>query len=298
MNNPMDYQLKKSEYIKLINEKLYSYIVKNGDEYDIVKEAMLYSLSAGGKRIRPMLTLEFCLASGGNIESALPFACAVEMIHCYSLIHDDLPCMDDDDMRRGKPSCHKKFGYANALLAGDALLTKAFHLIADGLNHGVSAEACLKASSILSQCAGIDGMVGGQVIDLQNEEKTPSEEILFKTDLLKTSALIAAACTLGVCAANGNETALQKAKEYALSLGVSFQIQDDVLDVIGTEEELGKPIGSDEQNQKTTYVTLLGLDGAKELALKKANEAIETLGFFKENGFLTAFTKEMLNRKN
>lgn len=292
-----DFLSKQEEYIKLINNRLYSYISTDDMQYDIVKEAMLYSLSAGGKRIRPVLTLEFCTANGGDINKALPFACAVEMIHCYSLIHDDLPCMDDDDMRRGKPSCHKQFGEANALLAGDGLLTLAFHTIATAHEYcGTSQLACLNAVKALSHLAGVDGMVGGQVMDLTYEGKKIDEKTLYLTCKLKTSALIVAAIELGMAAANATESDIIPAVYFGEELGLAFQIIDDILDVQGDEKTLGKPIGSDAENEKTTFVSLYGIDGAKKLAAEHTKKALDYIENSNSSDFLRELTRSLLVR--
>lgn len=290
---------KQDNYIKLINEKLYDYIKTGNSRYDVVKEAMLYSLSAGGKRLRPILTLEFCAANGGDISKALPFACAVEMIHCYSLIHDDLPCMDDDDMRRGKPSCHKQFGEANALLAGDALLTLAFNVISNAsITEKTDTVACLNAVKELSYYSGVDGMIGGQVMDLADEGKEISEANLYKTYKLKTSALICLAIRLGLIAAGVKDEDMKNATSYGNELGLAFQIIDDILDVISDEATLGKPIGSDKGNEKTTFVSLCGLDGAKELAKKHTDNANAFLAQINNSEFLKELTDLMLVRIN
>lgn len=285
--------------IKLINEKLYSYVDAKDTPYDVVKQAMLYSLSAGGKRIRPMLTLEFCRASGGDINKALPLACAVEMIHCYSLIHDDLPCMDDDDMRRGKPSCHKKFGEANALLAGDSLLTLSFNTIANANTiDGTDLKACLLAVKALSGYAGVDGMVGGQVMDLINENKIGEidKDTLYKTYSLKTSALICSAIELGMLSANASKEDINNAVLFGHELGIAFQIIDDILDVTSDEKTLGKPIGSDALNEKNTFVSLYTLEGAKKLATQHTQKALKYLKKTKHSSFLIKLTNSLLTR--
>lgn len=277
-------------------------------EYAVVKEAMRYSMEAGGKRVRPLLVLEFArlagLAAGASLpeEKAMPFACAVECIHTYSLIHDDLPCMDDDALRRGRPSCHIAFGEANALLAGDALLTYAFELIGRGGElSGLSAEASTRACRILARFAGVDGMVGGQVMDLQNEGRSIGADVLRNTVLGKTSALLSAACALGVAAADGSREWEAAAVRYGELLGLAFQTVDDILDVTGSEAALGKPIGSDSQNEKVTAVTLLGLEGAQESAARLTAEALEALdGLFGlpplETELLREWTRFLLTR--
>lgn len=261
----------------MINEALEKYLPESDD---IVSEAMKYSVRNGGKRIRPMLTLEFCRACGADPEKALPFACAVEMIHTYSLIHDDLPCMDDDDFRRGKPSCHIAFGEANALLAGDALLTLAFET---AVKADVAAENVVRAVKELSYSAGILGMVGGQVLDLQNENKALTLAELEQIHNLKTGELIRVACVLGCVAAGADEEKIKSAEAYARGIGLTFQIVDDILDVTSDAETLGKPIGSDAENKKTTYVSLLGIEKSKEVAAELTQKAKEALAVYEEN---------------
>lgn len=288
-----------NEYVEIINKYLETAMPECDFGEDIVHNAMRYSLSIGGKRIRPVLVLEFCRVCGGDIEKALPFAAAIEMIHTYSLIHDDLPCMDDDDMRRGMPSCHKKYGEEYALLAGDALLTRAFGLIAESLIAKETPEVAVKAIAELSLLAGSNGMIGGQVVDLKNEDKPCTLEVLQTMDSLKTGALIRCAAVLGVLAAKGNDNQLEGAKGYADNLGHAFQIVDDILDVIGDEKELGKPIGSDAQSNKSTYVSILGIDKSKEYADEYTNKAISSLDIFgEESDFLKKLALSLISRKN
>lgn len=248
----------------------------NTDMNSVVAEAMRYSAEGGGKRIRPVLTLEFSRICGGNNSAALDFGCAVEMIHTYSLIHDDLPCMDDDNMRRGKPSCHIAFGEDNALLAGDALLTKAFGVLTDVT--GLPAENIVKAVRVLSNFAGIDGMVGGQVLDLQYENTSPAVDDINKMYSLKTCALLKASAVLGcLTSENCSDSDISAACEYGENIGLAFQIVDDILDIIGDSEKLGKPIGSDNKNDKSTLVSFYGIDKAKELADELTQKAISAL---------------------
>ena len=284
----------KNEWLEQIESALKEAAAVPDMPYKQTAEAMAYSLEAGGKRLRPMLALEFCRLAGGEPEKAMPFACAVEMIHTYSLIHDDLPCMDNDDMRRGKPSCHKAFGEATALLAGDALLTKAFEMLSKA---ELPPERIVKAAAILSRCAGIDGMIGGQAVDLLNEAQAPDFDILELTYRLKTAALLQAACLLGTAAA-GNDQMTDKAREYGLNLGLAFQIVDDILDVTGDSALLGKPVGSDAENGKTTFVTLCGLEKARELAEKYSRGAVEVLAQIPGSEDLSRLTEQLLLRKH
>ena len=259
-------------------------------------QAMKYSLLSGGKRIRPILLLEFYALCGGMGGSALNFAAALEMIHTYSLIHDDLPCMDNDDMRRGRPSCHKAFGEDTALLAGDALLTLAFKTAAE--TDGIPADRVLKAIAVLAENTGISGMVGGQVEDLAFEKSGATIEQLRGMYLKKTSCLLSAAAVCGSILAGADDEELKYAAEYAEKLGLAFQIIDDILDCTSDEKTLGKPIGSDEKNGKTTYVTLLGIDGAKAEAERLSNEALTALCKIKgDNAALRELTADLLDRK-
>lgn len=286
-----------SEYVEIINKALSDrlYDVKEGQ---LVVDAMRYAVENGGKRIRPVLTLEFCRVCGGEIENALNFACALEMIHTYSLIHDDLPCMDNDDYRRGKPSCHKQFGEEYALLAGDGLLTLAFETaLADG--NSVSAENKVKASRLLARLAGVAGMVGGQVLDLQSEGTEASLEKLSGIDELKTGALIKAACLLGCYAADKTDAdTLAKAETYAECVGHAFQIVDDILDVTSDSETLGKPVGSDVKNDKITYVSLMGVENAQAEVDRLTEKAVgELVGFDENTDFLKELAYNLAHRK-
>ena len=259
-------------------------------------QAMKYSLLSGGKRIRPILLLEFYALCGGKGDNALNFAAALEMIHTYSLIHDDLPCMDNDDTRRGRPSCHKAFGEDTALLAGDALLTLAFKTAAE--TDGIPADRVLKAIAVLAEIAGISGMVGGLVEDLAFEKSGATIEQLRGMYLKKTSCLLSAGAVCGSILAGADEEELKYAAEYAEKLGLAFQIIDDILDCTSDEKTLGKPIGSDEKNGKTTYVTLLGIDGAKAEAERLSNEALTALCKIKgDNAALRELTADLLDRK-
>ena len=267
-------------------------------EMKTVTDSVRYSLTAGGKRIRPFLVFCFCNLCGGKEEDAVPLACAIEMVHTYSLIHDDLPCMDNDDYRRGKPINHKVFGEATAVLAGDALLTEAFSVI---VNSTLSDNSKVCAVRVLSEKAGLLGMIGGQEIDLSSEGKQISLETLYTLQRKKTGMLIEAACLLGCNSANvDDKNILRHASDFAHSFGLAFQITDDILDITGTTEELGKNVGSDEKENKCTFVSHLGLDGAKAEAKKHADRAIEILesafGIGKEH-ILSELCDYLLKRK-
>lgn len=270
-----------------------------GELYAGVIDAMRYSLLGGGKRIRPLLVMEFCRLCGGNPEDALPWACALEMIHTYSLIHDDLPCMDDDDMRRGRASCHKVYGEATALLAGDALLTLAFETACSPSSGSVPAERALAASWKLARAAGVNGMVGGQQIDLVSEGRAVPLEVLQKMDACKTGALIRAAAAMGCILGGGTEEQRRSADEYASSLGLAFQIVDDILDVTGSVEQLGKPVHSDQEHDKSTYVALLGLEEAQHEASRLTQRAVAALEVFgTEADSLRTLAVHLADRKN
>ena len=261
-------------------------------------ESMRYSLLAGGKRIRPVLALEFARLAGlADWKTALPMACALELVHTYSLIHDDLPCMDNDDLRRGKPSCHKAFGEATAMLAGDVLLTEAFDVIA---NVEAPAIVNVRAARALGAGAGSRGMVYGQELDLKYEALTATEEQLRLIHRNKTGALINAAVQMGAAAAQANVTQCRELEGYAYGIGLVFQIVDDVLDVIGSQEQLGKPIGSDSENGKTTFVTLYGTEGAMELARKLNEQTCASLRaeFGEKSAFLEQLARELLVRRS
>ena len=281
---------------KLIGDRLNELLDVNMSS--IVLDAMKYSVSNGGKRIRPILAIEFSKLVNGNVDCGLNFGCAVEMIHTYSLIHDDLPCMDNDDMRRGKPSCHKRFGEDNALLAGDALLTEAFMTLT--LKNNIPEKNIVSAVKYLSAFSGINGMVGGQVLDLQFENKKPTVEEILKMYSLKTCGLIKASCVLGCLAGDKcDENKISAAIDYAENLGIAFQIQDDILDIEGDSKALGKPVGSDIKNDKSTIVKYLGLEKSKELVVEYTNKAISSLEIFENNTeTLEQLAYMLVDRKN
>lgn len=285
-----------NEYKKYVDAKLSEYFKPSGLSYDGLLESMHYSLTAGGKRIRPMLVLEFCRISGGNIEKTLPVACAIEMLHTYSLIHDDLPCMDNDALRRGKPTNHVVYGECTATLAGDALQAEAFGTIA---RSQLPAEARVTCVEILADAVGSDGMCAGQYLDMVGEHKLLSEDELNDINSRKTGSLLTAACRMGVAAAGGNKAMLEAAAQYGACVGAAFQIRDDILDVISTSEELGKPIGSDAQEHKNTYMTLLGEYKCMQMIEKLTDQAKNAIaGTFKDTKFLCELADSMVTRKN
>ena len=267
-----------------------------------VYEAMRYSLLAGGKRLRPVLTAAAALMTGGDFDDAVTAGCALECVHTYSLIHDDLPCMDDDDLRRGKPTCHKVFPENIALLAGDGLLTKAFEIISAPDSFGrLSAETVNKLALCLSRAAGCGGMIGGQVIDLESENmENISAERLTLMHRKKTGAMIEAAALMGALIGgitDENSGEYKAISDYAMNLGLAFQIKDDILDVVGDENVLGKPVGSDEQQGKNTFVTLLGISGAEKRLKKCTADAIGAIEIFGEKGaFLRGLARKLASR--
>ena len=273
-------------------------IMKGEDEdFGLIYDAQRYSLLGGGKRVRPFLVNECCRVLGGSAEASMPLACAIEMIHTYSLIHDDLPCMDDDDVRRGKPSNHKKFGYANALLAGDALLTGAFKVIADA--ETLSPEIRIKAVRVLAEAAGESGMIGGQIMDLVGETEELAIEKLIKLHSLKTAALMEGCAKLG-CLAAGYDTDSYESEqltEYARNVGVAFQVMDDVLDQIADEKILGKHLGADAEHNKTTFLTYYNVDEAKKYAEGLTGEAITAVSAIEHSELLTDFACYLLERE-
>ena len=249
---------------------------ETGEGYDRIFEAAKYSALAGGKRLRPVITLAFCRLCGGDEQKALPFACALEMIHTYSLIHDDLPCMDNDDLRRGRPTCHKAFDEATAVLAGDGLLTAAFETAAAA--EGLPAETVLQCIRILGRAAGMNGMIAGQVLDMGAEHRQLTLEELQLLQSLKTGCLLWAACELG-CAAAGctDENLLEQAHLYGESLGLAFQIQDDLLDIEGDSAVLGKTTGKDARDEKSTFPSLLGQEACRLLADELTEQAVQAV---------------------
>ena len=282
-----DYQIK-------IEKAIDCFFPESYEKYSDVIQASRYSLTLGGKRIRPIIMLEFAKICGADEKDVLPFAIALEMIHTYSLIHDDLPCMDNDDLRRGKPSCHIKFGEDTALLAGDTLLTESFGV---ALKSGAKPELKLKALDVLRDRAGADGMIGGQVMDLAFEKEKPNAELLKTMYLKKTGALLSASAEIGCILSGADDEIIELSRQYALKLGLAFQIIDDILDVTGDEAVLGKPIGSDYDNNKTTFISIHGLDKAKEIASELTNDALNLLSKFDGDiTNLTELTKFLLDR--
>ena len=277
-------------------EYIENYLKQQCFQYDsepqkVLFDAMRYSLLAGGKRLRPIFVFDFCRMCGGDWKSVAPFATAIEMVHTYSLIHDDLPCMDNDDYRRGRLTNHKVYGEATAVLAGDALLTAAFSYLAKA---PFSAEVRIRAVEILSDCAGELGMVGGQVLDMQSEQRQCTEQEVLDIQNRKTGALIRAACMMGVLAAGGTDAQLTSASDFASHLGLAFQIRDDMLDIIGNAQELGKAVGVDAV--KNTFVQLYGLDKCDELVRKHTDQAVSFLSAFEETEYMKTLATQLTSR--
>lgn len=277
-------------------EKAFAEYFKHNDA-DImrVSDAMRYSALAGGKRIRPFIVNEFCKLFGGDVSASMSLACALECVHTYSLIHDDLPCMDNDDLRRGKPTCHKVYGEEFALLAGDGLLTYAFEIIADA--KALPDSAKIRAVKLLSSLSGVEGMVGGQTIDLESEGKSIDINKLKKLHALKTGALIRCAAKLGVIAAGADDKALESADKYGEALGLAFQITDDILDATADESELGKPVGSDKENGKVTFLTFMSIEKAYDEAKNHAEASKQALSAFSGSQTLAELADYVVKRK-
>lgn len=284
------------KYIEMTEAALKNYLEIKDNPQKKIYEAMAYSLFAGGKRLRPVIMLMTTKMCGKNPEISLPFAVSLEMIHTYSLIHDDLPSMDNDDLRRGMPTNHKVFGEAMAILAGDALLNKAFEIIADYKMDGVSDSQVLKAMSFLAKASGSDGMIGGQVVDI--ESRNEDIELLRYLHSLKTGALIRAAGVCGAILAGATDEEISAIDNFCLNLGIAFQIQDDILDAYGNQEELGKPVGSDAENGKSTYITLCGLEKAQALCKEYTEKALHAICGFPENHELSALCSQLLTRRS
>lgn len=290
----MNFEERSRQYREYIQNYLTQWYSRFHDEpQKLLFEAMEYSLLAGGKRLRPIFAMEFCRMCGGDWKAAAPLGAAVEMIHNYSLIHDDLPCMDNDDYRRGRLTNHKVYGEAMAVLAGDGLLTDAFVMASTAQLK--RPEDMAFAISVLGECAGSLGMVGGQVLDIMSEERECTEEEVLAIQSRKTGALINAACVLGVIAAGGTEEQIAAAGIFAGALGLAFQIRDDMLDVIGTAEEMGKSVGTDAA--KNTFVKIYGLDKCEELVRKYTDTALEALSAFRDIEYMSTLANSLTSRR-
>ena len=288
------FQLRYDSYRAAVDDHLGGLFADAKDKpYRRLQEAMRYSLLAGGKRVRPVMTLAFCDTLGGQWRAALPFACALELVHTYSLIHDDLPCMDDDDLRRGRPTCHKVYGETMAVLAGDALQGEAFGLIAAA--PAMTAQQRIDAVAVLSAACGGGGMVAGQVLDV--DHLAQSEADLRLLHRLKTGAMLQAAAELGCVAAGADDGLRQRARDYGCHIGLAFQVRDDVLDVVADQGELGKPIGSDRAEGKRTFVDLLGLEACQALVAEETAKAKAALADLPDSGFLLNLADHLAERR-
>jgi len=280
----------------IVDDRLRELFAEAGSSYATLVEAMRYSLLAGGKRVRAVLCMKFCEAAGGRPEDAIDAACAIELLHTYTLIHDDLPSMDGDDMRRGKPSNHVKYGEFTATLAGDALQAAAFETLA---NADLPPDSVLQMIKILAFAAGSHGICGGQYLDLSGEGWHLTIDELLELYAMKTAALISAAAKLGVIAGGGTFEQIAAADAYAGAIGLAFQVRDDVLDCIATEEQLGKPVNSDIDNEKSTFASLLGIEACEKMINKETEKAIAALkGKFDNTEFLTLLAHGLAERKN
>jgi len=269
---------KYGSYLKIINERIKTYLPENETYPGLIHEAMNYSLMAGGKRLRPILCVSVFELFRDDPDCVMPVACALELIHTYSLVHDDLPCMDNDDYRRGLPTCHKKFGEAIAVLAGDALLTEAFGLASKYSGKDIVADIIME----LSSACGSRGLIGGQVMDILSEEKQIDEESLLYIHEHKTGKLIQVSVKLGGICATADETAIKEISEYGRYLGLAFQISDDILDVTGSTEKMGKKVGQDEKLHKSTYPSIYGLEKSQKKLKEAVDGAISHLEIFGE----------------
>ena len=288
------FQLRYDSYRAAVDDHLGGLFADAKDKpYRRLQEAMRYSLLAGGKRVRPVMTLAFCDMLGGQWREALPFACALELVHTYSLIHDDLPCMDDDDLRRGRPTCHKVYGETMAVLAGDALQGEAFGLIAAA--PAMTAQQRIDAVAVLSAACGGGGRVAGQVLDV--DHLAQGETDLRLLHRLKTGAMLQAAAELGCVAAGADDGLRQRARDYGCHIGLAFQVRDDVLDVVADQGELGKPIGSDRAEGKRTFVDLLGLEACQALVAEETAKAKAALADLPDSGFLLNLADHLAERR-
>ncbi|HGM1122082.1 TPA: polyprenyl synthetase family protein [Clostridioides difficile] len=294
----MEFKQCLKEKASFVEKVLKEYMPKEEGYQKTVIEAMNYSLSAGGKRLRPILTLEACKIVGGNEDEAIPFAIAIEMIHTYSLIHDDLPALDNDDLRRGRPTNHKVYGEAMGILAGDALLNYAFEVMLAGSINKENPEKYLKAINEIAKGAGIYGMIGGQVVDVESENKQIEKEKLDYIHMNKTAAMMVGCMRAGATIGGANFEQMEEITKYAKNIGLSFQIVDDILDIVGDEAKLGKKVGSDIENHKSTYPSLLGLDKSKKIAHNLIDEAKKSIEKLSDDvDFLKGLAEYIIDRE-
>ncbi|MGL4914267.1 MAG: polyprenyl synthetase family protein [Romboutsia sp.] len=294
----MEFQAVLKEKALYVEGLLKKYMPKEDGYQKTIMEAMNYSLSAGGKRLRPILTLEACKIVGGNEEDVIPFAVAIEMIHTYSLIHDDLPALDNDDLRRGRKTNHIVYGEDMAILAGDALLNYAFEVMLSSSIGKTNPDKYLRAINEIAKTSGIYGMIGGQVVDVQSEDKQISKEKLDYIHNNKTAAIIIGCMRAGAIIGDATCEQLEDITKYAKNIGLSFQIVDDILDIVGDEAKLGKKVGSDIENNKSTYPSLLGLEKSKEIANSLIGEAKDSINKLSEDvKFLNGLAEYIIDRE-
>ena len=295
----MDFKSRLNQGKQLVEDLLIEMLPKTAVYQKSVIDSMEYSLKAGGKRLRPILLIEACRALGGDVKKAYPFACAVEMIHTYSLIHDDLPAMDDDDLRRGKPTNHKVFGEGIAILAGDGLLNYAHELMIKSIVEDVENKSLPRAAYEISNAAGVYGMIGGQCADLEGEGKPVDLKTLEFIHRHKTGALITAPLKAGAIIGGATKEQLESIEKYGEAIGLAFQITDDILDVVGDEKSLGKKVGSDEANEKSTYPSIYGLEESREMAREQLEKALKQLEAFNDEAdFFRELAKHIVERDN
>jgi len=299
MNCETDFEIRYNYFLEIINKSLDGYMIFNESPQQIIFNSMRYSLVSGGKRLRPILAFAVSDILNGNIEDVIPFACAIEMIHTYSLIHDDLPSMDNDDYRRGRLTNHKVFGESLAILTGDALLNYAFEIMSEhALKSKKNIISIIKAMNLIVKASGKSGMIGGQVIDLQSEQKMISNELLEKMHKLKTGELIKVPILVSAIICNASDKEMSVLEVYAQKIGMAFQIKDDILDIEGNDEILGKKTGSDKKNNKSTFITVYGLDKSKKILRETIDEAIEVISIFKGREiFLKNLAEFLLKRQ-
>ncbi len=293
----MEFQAELKNRVDYIEKIIGEYLPNEEGQQKIIFEAMNYSVLAGGKRLRPMIMMETAKLFNNFNQDVRPFMAAMEMIHTYSLVHDDLPAMDNDDYRRGRLTTHKKYGHAMGILAGDALLNYAYEVCSEAILYSEDMPKAARAFNILSKRAGAYGMVGGQTVDVMLTDTKLEKETLDFIYKKKTSALLEASMSIGAVLAGANEEQLALVEKMGNKVGLAFQIQDDVLDVIGDSEVIGKPVLSDEKNNKTTYVTIYGVEKCKEISKDLMEEAIGILDYLGENEFLKELFKSLINRE-
>ncbi len=296
----MDFNQELINKIELVDKYMEEYLPQKDNYQRTIYRAMRYSVFAGGKRLRPVITLACSEIVGGDIMQSIPFGCALEMIHTYSLIHDDLPAMDNDDYRRGELTNHKTFGEAMAILSGDALLNKAFEVaINESVKNSFDLEKAMKAISVIANASGTEGMIGGQVVDLEAENKDVEIRHLEYMHLHKTGALIIACAKVGAIVGGGSEKEIEALALYGKNIGLAFQVKDDILDIEGNSEKLGKPVGSDINNGKSTFVSLLGLEKSEKMIKRLTEEAVESLKIFgNRKEFLVDLATYLIKREN